>query len=117
MTEGAGADVIITANPVPETQVQAVEMAKKGGRILLFGGLLKDHSKPGIDMNLVHYNALHLIGTTIFAPRHHQEALKLLASGEIHAEKIISHILPLSDFDSGIKLALEGKARKVVFKP
>lgn len=117
LTNGYGADVIITANPVPETQVQAVEMAKKGGRILLFGGLPKDRSRSGIDMNLVHYNALHLIGTTIFAPGHNRLAMQLISSGRISAEKFISHIMPLTDFAAGAKLALDGKARKVVFVP
>lgn len=116
-TKGYGADVIITANPVPETQIQAVEMAKKGGRILLFGGLPKDKSTPDVDMNLVHYNALHLIGTTIFAPRHNRMALQLIASHRISAEKFISHIFPLEKFVEGANLALEGKARKVVFTP
>lgn len=115
ITGGYGADVVITANPVPETQVQAVEMAKKGGRVLLFGGLPKHKSSPSIDMNLVHYNALHLIGTTIFAPRHNRIALDLVASGKVSANKLISHVLPLSEFVEGAKLALDGKARKVVF--
>lgn len=117
VTRGYGADVVITANPVPETQIQAVEMAKKGGRILLFGGLPKDSSKPGIDMNLVHYNALHLIGTTIFAPKHNRIAMDLVASGKISAKKFISHVMPLTEFVHGAKLALEGKARKIVFVP
>jgi len=115
ITGGYGADVVITANPVPETQVQAVEMAKKGGRVLLFGGLPKDNSRPGIDMNLVHYNALQLIGTTIFAPKHNRIAMDLVASGKVSANKLISHVMPLSEFVEGAKLALEGKARKVVF--
>jgi L-iditol 2-dehydrogenase len=115
LTNGYGADVVITANPVPSTQVQAVEMAKKGGRILLFGGLPKDQSVPGIDMNLVHYNALHLIGTTVFAPRHNRISMQLLTSGRIAASKFVSHIFQMKDFVEGSKLALEGKARKVVF--
>jgi L-iditol 2-dehydrogenase len=117
ITSGKGSDVIITANPVPETQVQAIEMARKGGRVLLFGGLPKDKARPGIDMNLVHYNALHLIGTTIFAPRHNRIAMELVASGRVSAEKFISHIMPLSQFAEGVNLAMDGKARKVVFVP
>jgi L-iditol 2-dehydrogenase len=117
ITDGYGADVVITANPAPEAQIQAVEMAKKGGRILLFGGLPKDKSTPLVDMNIVHYNALHLIGTTIFSPRHNRIALKLLAGGKISAEKFISHTMPLENFVEGAQLALAGKARKVVFKP
>ena len=115
ITEGKGADVVITANAVPATQVQAVEMAGKGGRILLFGGLPKDQSKPGIDMNMVHYKALTLTGTTIFAPEHNRLAMDLIAGGKINAGKLISHVLPLSAFHEGVKLAMDGKARKVVY--
>ena len=117
LTNGKGADVIVTATPAPVAQVQAVEMARKGGRILLFGGLPKDNSKPGVDMNIVHYNALHLIGTTIFAPRHYRLALRLVASGRIPVDKLITHRFPLSDFKQGATMALEGQVLKAVFSP
>ncbi len=78
LTDGKGADVIVTANPAPISIVQAVEVARKDGRILVFGGLPKDNSKPPVDMNLVHYNALYLIGTTTFAPRHYRQAVQLV---------------------------------------
>jgi len=117
LTGGKGADVIITATPAPVAAVQAVEMARKGGRILLFGGLPKDESKPGIDLNLVHYNALHLIGTTIFAPRHYRLAVHLVASGRIPVARLITHRFPLKDFVRGATMALEGKVLKAVFEP
>jgi L-iditol 2-dehydrogenase len=117
LTNGKGADVVVTANPAPVAQVQAVGMAAKGGRVLLFGGLPKDQSRPGIDMNVVHYNALTLIGTTILAPRHHLAALRLLGAGRIPADRLITHRFPLSDFARGAELALEGKALKAVFLP
>jgi L-iditol 2-dehydrogenase len=117
LTNGKGPDVIVTATPAPEAVVQAVEVARKGGRILMFGGLHKDHSKPGVDMNIVHYNALHLIGTTIFAPRHYRQAVKLLESGHIPGDKLITHRFPLKSFEEGAMLALEGKALKAVFLP
>ncbi len=116
-TNGYGPGVIITANPDPSTQVEAVEIARKGGRILLFGGLPKGKETPGVNMNTVHYNSLHLIGTTIFALKHNTVALELLLSGRISAEKFISHRFKLTDFVEGAQLALEGKARKVVFTP
>jgi L-iditol 2-dehydrogenase len=117
LTHDMGADVIITATPAPIAQVQAVEMAKKGGRVLVFGGLPKNDSKPGIDMNTVHYNALHIIGTTIFAPRHYRQALKLLASGRVPGDRVVTHRFPLSEFKAGATLALEGKVLKAVFLP
>ncbi len=115
LTDGKGAEVIITANPIPETQVQAVEMAKKGGRVLLFGGLPKEQSKPGIDTNIIHYNALQIIGTTTMAPRHHRRALELLAEGKLDGEKLVSHRFELSQFEKGVELAFAGKVLKAVF--
>ena len=113
-TNGYGPSVIITANPDPATQIIAVEIARKGGRILIFGGLPKDKESPGINMNTVHYNSLQLIGTTIFAPRHNKIAMELIESGRISAEKFISHHYKLDDFVEGAQLALDGKVRKIV---
>jgi L-iditol 2-dehydrogenase len=116
-TQGRGADVVITANPAPIAQVQAVQMARKGGRILLFGGLPKGQSTPGIDTNLIHYNALHVIGTTIFAPRHYATALDLLARGRLDGRRFVTHRFRLDEFKPGVELAMQGKVRKAVFLP
>lgn len=117
LTNGKGADVIVTATPAPAPVVQAVEMARKGGRILLFGGLPKDDCTPPVDMNLVHYHALSLIGTTTFAPRHYRLAVKLVTSNRIPVDKLITHRFPLADFQQGALMALEGKVLKAVFIP
>ncbi|MFW6251439.1 MAG: zinc-binding dehydrogenase, partial [Alkalispirochaetaceae bacterium] len=117
LTDGAGADLVITANPAPSSQVTAVELAAKGGRVVLFGGLPHDDSKPGVDMNLVHYKNLTLIGISKFAPRHFRRSLQMLASGRIPGDKLVTHVLPLSEFDKGVKLAMNGEALKVVYEP
>jgi len=117
LTGGKGADVVVTANASPVAQVQAVEMARKGGRVLLFGGLPKGQSRPGIDTNLIHYNALHVIGTTIFSPRHYATALDLLASGRIEGERFVTHRFRLVRFSEGVELAMQGKVRKAIFLP
>jgi len=117
LTNGKGAEVIITATPAPAAVVQAVEMAKKAGRILVFGGLPKNDSRPSVDMNVVHYNALHLIGTTTFAPRHQHIALQLLASGRVPGDRLVTHRFPLVEFEKGATMALEGKTLKAVFLP
>lgn len=117
VTGGKGPDVVITANPVPASQVEAVELVGKGGRVVLFGGLPHDDSCPGIDTNLVHYKNLELIGISKFAPRHFRMSLEMLASGQIPGSKLVSHVMDLEDFNRGVELARAGKAMKVVFKP
>lgn len=114
-TQGAGADVVITANSVAETQVQALDAAHKGGRIAFFGGLPHGTSVVPLDTNLIHYKGLTVIGTTGFAPRHHIQSMELMAAGRIPGEKLVTHILPLDQFTEGVALAKAGKAMKVVF--
>ncbi len=116
LTGGKGADVIVTANSAPSAIVQAVQMARKGGRVLIFGGLPTDERTPPVDMNLVHYNALHLIGATTFAPRHFRAAVRLATSNRIPIDKLITHRLPLAEFRQGALMALEGKVLKAVFE-
>ena len=116
LTGGAGPDVVITANPVAVTQIQAVEAARKGGRIAFFGGLPHGNSQVQIDTNLIHYKGLTVIGTTGFAPRHHIRSLELMEEGKIPGDKLVTHILPLDSFSEGVELARAGKAMKVVYK-
>jgi len=117
LTDGRGPDVIITANASPQAQVDAVRMAAKGGRVVLFGGLPHDHSSPGVDMNLVHYKNLLLIGISKFSPRHFRKSLQMLASGRIPGEKLVTDVLPLTEAGKGVKAAMSGEALKVVFIP
>ena len=117
LTDGVGPDIVITANPAPVSQVVAVEVAAKGGRVVLFGGLPHEDSKPGVDMNLVHYKNLTLIGISKFAPRHFRMSRDLLASGQIPGDRIVTNTMPLANFNDGLSRALDGKEIKVVFVP
>jgi L-iditol 2-dehydrogenase len=116
LTGGKGADVVITANPVAVTQIQALEIAKKSGRVAFFGGLPHGGSTVPLDTNLIHYKGLFVIGTTGFAPRHHILSLELMAAGKIPGGKLVTHILPLDDFAAGVEIAVNGEAMKVVFR-
>ena len=109
--------VVITANVAAICQVQAVEIAAKGGRVVLFGCLPHSDSRPGIDTNIVHYMNLTLIGLSRFAPRHFRLSLQMLESGQTPAEKLVTNVMPLSRFSEGLQLSLEGRALKVVFEP
>ena len=116
LTGGKGADVIVTANSSPMAIVQAVEVARKAARILVFGGLPKQDKTPPVDMNMVHYNALHLIGATTFAPRHYRQAVQLVSSNRIPVNKLITHRFPLDEFVTGANMALAGQVLKAVFE-
>jgi L-iditol 2-dehydrogenase len=117
MTDGRGADVVITATGVGAAQEQALEMAALRGRISLFGGLPKDDSTIRFDSNLVHYRELSVYGAYGSAPRHNREALSLIADGKVRVDDLITHRMPLADVHRAIETVISGDGLKVVIEP
>jgi L-iditol 2-dehydrogenase len=117
MTDGRGADVVITATGVGQAQEQALEMTAPRGRISLFGGLPKDASTIRFDSNLVHYRELSVFGAYGSAPRHNREALALIANGGVRVDDLITHRVPLADVHQAIDTVISGAGLKVVVEP
>ena len=112
-TGGRGADIAICANPVAATQQQAVEAVRKGGRVILFGGLPKANPMTTLDSNRIHYGEISVIGSFSYHPRHHEAALDLLQRGIIKAE-LVTHTFPLHSIDKAFAVADAGDALKVM---
>ncbi|HEY3023048.1 MAG TPA: zinc-dependent dehydrogenase [Actinomycetota bacterium] len=117
LTDGRGADVVITATGVGQAQEQALEMTAPRGRISLFGGLPKDNSAIRLDSNLVHYRELSIFGAYGSAPRHNRDALSLIANGGVRVDDLITHRMPLADVLGAIETVRVGGGLKVVIEP
>ena len=117
LTDGRGADVVITATGAGPAQEQALEMAARRGRISLFGGLPKDKPIIRFDSNLVHYRELFVVGAYGSAPRHNRDALGLISSGDVVVDDLITHRLPLDEVKEGIGTVTTGEGLKVVVGP
>ncbi|GIJ46365.1 alcohol dehydrogenase [Virgisporangium aliadipatigenens] len=117
LTDGRGADVIITAAASGAAQEQAIQMAARSARISLFGGLPKDKPTITLDSNLVHYRELTVVGANGSAPSHNAEALRLIASGEVPVSDLITHRLPLDRALEAFDIVARGEAIKVTIEP
>jgi L-iditol 2-dehydrogenase len=117
LTGGLGADVVICANPVAATQTQAVEMARRAGRIVLFGGLPKANPMASLNANLIHYGEQMVIGAFSYHPSFHEEALRTLARQVVKAEMFVTHTRPLSLIAEAFQIAASGEALKVMVLP
>ncbi|AQP51951.1 zinc-dependent dehydrogenase [Tessaracoccus flavescens] len=117
LTEGRGADVIITATPANVTQEQAVAMAARNGRISFFGGLPKTNPTITLDSNLVHYRQLHIHGANGSSPAQHRQALSYIADGRIPVADLITEHLPLEKAAEALDIVAAGKAIKVTIEP
>ncbi|MDI6103483.1 zinc-dependent dehydrogenase [Actinoplanes sp. NEAU-A12] len=117
LTDGRGADVIITAAASGKAQEQAIEMAARQGRISFFGGLPKDDPTITCDSNLVHYRELMIIGANGSSPAHNAEALQLVASGAVPVADLITHRLSLESAIDAFGIVARGEAIKVTIEP
>jgi threonine dehydrogenase-like Zn-dependent dehydrogenase len=114
LTGGRGADVIITAVPVPEIQQLAVQMAAKLGRINLFGGLAQGSDGVALNTNLIHYNAIVVTGTTGAAVRDYEVAMGLIEDGKIETEALISKRFKVEDIREAFEYAMSGEGLKTM---
>jgi L-iditol 2-dehydrogenase len=117
LTNGRGADVVITAAASGQAQRDALQMAARGGRISFFGGLPKDNPVIELDSNLVHYRELTIVGANGSSPDHNRRALELIATGAVRVDDLVTHRMPLADVLSAIDTVARGEAIKVTILP
>jgi L-iditol 2-dehydrogenase len=102
LTDGSGADVIITACPVPEVQTLAIELAAVNGRIIFFGGLPKERAVVPLDSNLIHYRQLMVTGTTRQSLRQFQAVLALISDRVLRLEDLVTSTHQVEDAERAI---------------
>jgi L-iditol 2-dehydrogenase len=117
LTEGRGADVVITATAANVTQEQAIAMAARNGRISFFGGLPKSDPTITCDSNVVHYRQLHIHGANGSAPEHNKRALAYISSGQVPVKDLITAHIPLERVLEAFQIVKNGEAIKVTVEP
>ena len=116
ITNGLGADVVMTANAVSSTHIDAIKMAGHRARVNLFGGLAAGTSIT-IESNWIHYKEMSVMGSHGSTPRQHKMALDLIASGKISMQDFISHRFDLEDIKSAFSVAENREGMRVVINP
>ncbi|MHB1483454.1 MAG: zinc-dependent dehydrogenase [Saccharofermentanales bacterium] len=116
-TKGLGADVVITANPSPESQTDALKMAKNRARVNFFGGLPVSKQEVTLNTNIIHYKELFVHGAHGALPSHHQKAIDLIASGRIDMKRYLTHKFPLSEIVKAFEAAEGHFGMRVIVNP
>jgi len=114
LTGGVGGDIVICANPIAATQTQAVEIVRKRGKVVLFGGLPKANPTVTLDSNRIHYGEIEVVGAFSYHPTVHEQALALIARKVIPADLLITHTYGLNETDKAFETAAAGEALKVI---
>jgi 2-desacetyl-2-hydroxyethyl bacteriochlorophyllide A dehydrogenase len=109
---GGGASVVVEATGAPAVVPQVVASAAKAARIVVLGVF---HEPAPVDLGAVVRRELRLFGRLCYTWDEYEQALALLASGQIRP--LVSHVFPLSEISRALELVRRRGAIKVVVEP
>ena len=120
ITDGAGAEIVFHCAPVASILQTALEMAAKRGKIILTG------SAPGIagiglqvellrrELSIIGVYEVDMDEPSAYwrwsRPRNRRACLRLLKSGELRMDHLISHVVPYTEAETMFRSMLDGSA-------
>lgn len=108
---GLGADIVVDA--VGNQLGQAIQLARRGGQVILFG--LRPHDNPPVNQYTVTRYDLTVHGT--FVGLHpFAQTIQLLESRRVQPSVLVTHRLPLAELERGVKLMRTQQAMKVLIE-
>lgn len=116
LTDGYGADVVIECAGTKQTWETSVDIVRKGGRVLWFGGL-PGGTRVEIDAARVHYGEIDLLNMHGGTVGNAQEAFDLIVSGAVNVAPLLNGDLPLEHVELALKKMIAGEVVKMVIKP
>jgi 2-desacetyl-2-hydroxyethyl bacteriochlorophyllide A dehydrogenase len=116
MTDGRGADVVIDAVGAPDAYLAALEMVRRGGRIVVVGMYAAETVELQLGVAWIRGLDLRFAGET---PVHTWwgETMAAIGDGRIDPLPLVSHRLPLADAPAGYAAFERREATKVVLDP
>jgi 2-desacetyl-2-hydroxyethyl bacteriochlorophyllide A dehydrogenase len=109
---GLGADVVVDATG--STLVPALEVARKGGKIVVFG--VNTTSQAQFPQSQLTFKELQVFGSWL-ANATFPAAVKVLESRRLNLDGLISHVLPLTEITKGLDVLSKRQAMKIVIHP
>ena len=108
---GLGADIVVDA--VGNQMSQALQLARRGGQVILFG--LRPHDNPPVNQYTITRYDLTVHGT--FVGLHpFAQTIQLLESRRVQPSVLVTHRLPLAELERGVELMRTQQAMKVLIE-
>ena len=104
-----GVDVIMICID-QQVFTQAIDVARKGTRIILVGHIAKE---TNLDINKLQGGEIELLGSVIYKGDDFAEAVKLMAEGRIGGKTMITHRFPLEKLEHGYKIMMNKNKKNI----
>jgi len=115
-TEGLGVDAVFDTVGGNETLEAGLELTRQGGTVVLFAHA-PDGGKAGFDLNTLFKYERRIVGTYSGAVKEQAEIFELMDKGVLDPSPLVTHKMPLDDFERGVSLVRSHQALKVLFTP
>ena len=104
LTDGLGVDVVIIAAGVSSLLPQAINLLRRGGRVVVFSPF-DHHNMVNVDAGRFFRDEISVIGTYSLSPYEMPEAIEILRLNKINVDDMITHHYPLSQLTEAIEFA------------
>lgn len=108
---GESADVVFDCVAIQPTVDQAVAMADKGGTVVIVGVPTGAVTVP---LPIIQDHQIRIQGSATYLPEDYADAIRLLASGAIPVEAIVTAVHPMAEVAEAFDASLSGANIKVL---
>lgn len=113
-TDGLGADVVFETAGSPAGVIQSLNIVRKAGKISILG---QGPGSTEIPTAILSFREIELIGTRAHTPKHWQKVARTVLNAADDLKRMITHRLPLSMAEEGIKKMKNRVGMKVILLP
>jgi L-iditol 2-dehydrogenase len=108
VTDGRGADLVIVTAPNVKAFGDGIKVCRRGGTVCLFAPVdPKEQTKMSV--HRLFFSEITVVPSYSTSHLETRMALRMLSSGRINVEGLITHVFPLSRIMDAYKTAAEGK--------
>ena len=115
-TKGFGADAVFDTVGGGAALEDGLDLSRQGGTVVLFAHA-PGQEKAAIDLNQVFKFERRILGTYSAALKEQAEIFELAGTGKLDPSSLVTHKLPLDEFERGVSLVRKRQALKVLFTP
>lgn len=116
LSGGLGADAVFDTVGGERALSAGIELARPGGSVVLFAHA-PEHSRASLDLNTLFKSERRIVATYSGALKEQREIFDRLVDGSLDPAPLVTHTMPLDDFEKGVGLVVARQALKVLFTP
>jgi L-iditol 2-dehydrogenase len=116
---GRGADLVVEFAGTPDAAREAIQMARRGGRVVLAGATGPGRELSGVDLSTIVRGHLDVYGSLANPYGISGRGLELIARGAVNLNPLITHHFPLAQFEAAWQTFVERRdgAIRVMLHP